>query len=174
VDELSMVIGDRPGYPPRLARLVAMLEYVRQTTLLEVEGLTTAQLDHLHDAESNSVGALLHHIAALERYYQQRTLGVTGPRPSRDEELDWQAAEELGDLGRRRLRGRPLEHYVGLLAEVRARTLEGLRGKDDDWLDREERWGDRRVNHHWMWFHVLEDELNHRGQIRWLKRRLPR
>jgi hypothetical protein len=26
---------------------------------------------------------------------------------------------------------------------------------------------------HWAWFHVAEDEINHRGQMRWLRARLP-
>ena len=56
---------------------------------------------------------------------------------------------------------------------MRERTLQALQQRDDSWLDIETRWGQRLVNHHWMWFHVFEDELNHRGQIRWLKRRLP-
>jgi hypothetical protein len=28
------------------------------------------------------------------------------------------------------------------------------------------------MNAHWAWFHVAEDEINHRGQIRWLRSRL--
>jgi hypothetical protein len=28
------------------------------------------------------------------------------------------------------------------------------------------------MNAHWGWFHVAEDEINHRGQIRWLRARL--
>ncbi|MET0646491.1 MAG: condensation domain-containing protein [Pyrinomonadaceae bacterium] len=29
------------------------------------------------------------------------------------------------------------------------------------------------LNAHWAWFHVAEDEINHRGQIRWLRAPLP-
>jgi len=28
------------------------------------------------------------------------------------------------------------------------------------------------MNAHFAWFHVAEDEINHRGQIRWLRARL--
>ena len=167
-----MLISDRPGYSPGIGRLVAMMEYTRDSTLVEVEGLSTDQLDHLHDPQSNSIGALLHHVAAVERYYQG-TLGIRAEDGSPEVERDWEAAGELGDVGRQRLRGRPLSHYLAILADVRARTLAALRQRDDAWLELEERWGEERVNYHWMWFHVFEDELNHRGQIRWLKRRLP-
>ncbi len=166
------VIGDRPGYSPRIGRLVAMMEYARRTTVDEVQGLTVEQLDHLHDAQSNSIGALLHHIAGIERYYQ-KTLGIEQESGPAEEQQDWEAAEELGDLGRRRLRGRPLGYYLDLLASLRARTLEAMRRRDDAWLDIEKGEGQGRCNRHWEWFHVFEDELNHRGQIRWLKRRLP-
>jgi len=171
-DDLLLVVSDRPGYTPQIGRLVAMMQYARHTTLDEVAGLSTPELDHLQDAESNSIGALLQHMAAVERFYQP-TLELEMGEQSEAEALDWQAAGDLGDLGRERLRGRPLAHYLDALAAVRARTLDRLRQRDDAWLEVEQRWGQRRVNHHWMWFHVMEDELNHRGQIRWLKRRLP-
>jgi uncharacterized damage-inducible protein DinB len=87
------------GYTPTIGRLVGMLMYARNTTIAAVQGLTVAQLDHLHDDQSNSIGALLAHIIAIEHAYQ--------------------------------------------------------------------------INVHWAWFHVAEDEINHRGQIRWLRRRLP-
>ena len=171
-DALLMVVGDRPGYTPRVARLVAMMTYARHSVLAEVEGLSVAQLDHLHDRQSNSIGALLMHSAAVERF-DQETLDIRHPEGSDDERADWDAAGELGDAGRTRLRGRPLAHDLDVLAGVRRQTLDALRDRDDAWLDQEKRWGDRCVNRHWMWFHVMEDELNHRGQIRWLKRRLP-
>ena len=31
----------------------------------------------------------------------------------------------------------------------------------------------QKINAHWAWFHVAEDEINHRGQMRWLRARLP-
>ena len=59
-----------PGYTPTIGPLVAMLGCARQTTLRAVEGLSGEQLDHLHDENSNSIGALLAHVAAVERGYQ--------------------------------------------------------------------------------------------------------
>ena len=60
------------------------------------------------------------------------------------------------------------------LARVRARTLEELTRRDDAWLFEESPWWDGHVaNNYFKWFHVFEDELNHRGQIRLLRKRLP-
>ena len=46
---------------------------MRGAVLEPVQGLTVAQLDHLHDAKANSIGALLLHLAAIERLYQIHT-----------------------------------------------------------------------------------------------------
>ena len=159
-----------PGYTPTIGRLVGILAYARQTTLTAVEGLTVADLDHLHDESSNSIGALLAHIAAVERGYQHMVFDERPP--SADETAALQPALTLGAEGRHLLRGKPLEHYVHELAEARRVTLAGLAARDDEWLEQSLRAAPA-MNAHWAWFHVAEDEINHRGQIRWLRSRLP-
>jgi len=166
------LIGDVEGYTPQIGRLVSMMTYARWTTLEAVTGLTQVELDHLQDREANSIGALLLHVAAVEVAYQARTFDGRGL--TREEWRRWGAALELGEPGRRELRGHDLDFYVGQLEEVRDRTFKELRGRDDAWLTGEEPfWEGRPANRHFMWFHVFEDELNHRGQIRWLRKRLP-
>ena len=159
------------GYSPTIGRLVGMLTYARSTTLAAVEGLTLAELDHLHDAESNSIGALLAHITAVERSYQVLTFEERLLSPQENEL--WSTALKLGANGRRALRGYPLEHYLGQLTEARRVTFEMLAARDDAWLERTVSSAPR-INAHWAWFHVAEDEINHRGQIRWLRARLPK
>ena len=169
----SFVIGPTPGYSPGIGRLVAMMTYARWTTLRAVEGLTMAQLDHLHDEMSNSIGALLSHIASVEVGYQRLTFAGRGvSSPAR--EAEWTIAAQLGDRAREEIRGKPLEYYLDGLAEVRAFTLTELAHHDDKWLDQTTQfWNGRQANNYFKWFHVFEDELNHRGQIRWLRHRLP-
>jgi len=148
-----------------------MLTYARATTLTAVEGLTLWELDYLHDTGSNSIGALLAHITAVEESYQVLTLEdrLLSPR----ENAEWGAALKLGAEGRGALRGYPLDHYLRRLEAVRRRTLDALADRDDAWLDRTVSVAPR-INVHWAWFHVAEDEINHRGQIRWLRPRLPK
>ena len=157
------------GYTPAVGRLVGMLTYARQTTLAAVAGLGIDELDHVHDASSNSIGALLAHIATVERAYHCMTFDDRLPTPQED--AAWGPALKLGDAGRRALRGQPLEHYVRELGESRRITLEGLALRDDAWLDRS-LVSVPALNAHWAWFHVAEDEISHRGQIRWLRPRL--
>ena len=73
--------------------------------------------------------------------------------------------------GRRLLRDKPLEDYVHELSEVRRVTLAGLAARNDEWLERPLVTAPA-MNAHWAWFHVAEHEINHRGQIRWLRARL--
>jgi uncharacterized damage-inducible protein DinB len=166
------IVGEQPGFAPEIGRLVVMLTYARRTTLQAVKGLTARQLDHLHDSESNSIGALLAHVAGIELAYQCATFGQRRLTP--EEQGRWGAALDLGARGRDEIRGRDLSYYVSLLDEVRARTLRELAARDDAWLEETTAfWGGRPANNYFKWFHVLEDEINHRGQIRWLRRRLP-
>jgi uncharacterized damage-inducible protein DinB len=158
-----------PGYSPTIGRLVGMLLYARKTTLAAVEGLSMAELDHLHDDSSNSIGALLAHMGVVERGYQIITFDERRPTP--EEQAAWEPALTLGAEGRRILRGKRLEYYVNEITEVRRRTLDQLATRDDEWLERT-LVAAPAMNAHWAWFHVAEDEINHRGQIRWLRGRL--
>jgi uncharacterized damage-inducible protein DinB len=166
------LITDVSGFTPQIGRLVSMMNYARHTTLQEVDGLNARQLDYLHDQESNSIGALLKHIAAVEVAYQIATFDDRGMNRSEAEE--WSAALKLGSRARREIRGCHLDHYLTILEDVRARTLAELARRDDDWLYEETPfWGRLPANNYFKWFHVFEDEINHRGQIRWLRKRLP-
>jgi hypothetical protein len=158
------------GYSPAIGRLVCMLTYVRATTFAAVEGMTMKELDHLHDSHSNSIGALLAHIAAEERSYQIMTFEDRSL--SSEDNTQWSAALKLGADAQRLLRGYPLDHYLDDLKSLRQVTLEGLAARDDEWLDRSVTSAPK-INVHWAWFHAAEDEINHRGQIRWLRKRLP-
>ena len=149
---------------------MGILLYARQTTLTAVEGLSVADLDHLHDDASNSIGALLAHIAAVERGYQHIVFDERPPSPEETAALE--PALTLGAEARRLLRGKSLEHYVHELSEARRVTLAGLAARDDEWLEQSLRAAPA-MNAHWAWFHVAEDEISHRGQIRWLRARLP-
>ncbi|MBD0380240.1 DinB family protein [Paenibacillus sedimenti] len=166
-----LLITDIPGYTPQISRLMSMMNYARYSTLRAVEGLTTEQLDYKLDETSNSIGALLLHFAAVEVAYQLETFEH---RDLNEEEMKiWGAALDLGEQGCT-IKGNPLEYYVNILNEVRTKTYEVFKTKTDEWLYEEYPfWQERPANHYFMWYHVFEDEINHRGQIRWMKKRLP-
>jgi uncharacterized damage-inducible protein DinB len=167
------LITDVAGFTPQIGRLVSMMNYARRTTLAEVEGLSVGQLDYLHDPRSNSIGALLLHIAAVEASYQAATFGTDGFGGEGSGQPG--VALALGERARRVIKGHGVEHYLNILERVRSKTLSELAKRDDDWLDEETLfWEGRPANNYFKWFHVFEDEINHRGQIRWLRKRLGR
>src|SRR5256714_6618095 len=67
------IIGPRRPYSPHVGTLVSMLNWMRRAILIPAQGLTVAQLDYLHDEKANTIGALLLHLAAIERFYQINT-----------------------------------------------------------------------------------------------------
>lgn len=131
--------------------------------------------DYLHDPKSNTIGAMLLHLAATERYYQLHTF--EGRKwGSWDESIkkQWDQPMKLGDEGRKIIKGNKLDYYMTALNEVRENTLNELKKRDDKWLmqvDKEWPWGP--TNNYCKWFHVCEHESNHNGQIKWIKSRLP-
>ena len=160
------------GCTPRVGDLVCMMDRVRARTLEAVEGLRMGQLDHVVDDRANSIGALLIHVAAIETLHG--IVSFENRAPTSEERERLAPALSLGDRARRELRGRRLEDYLETLAEVRERTKTQLREKNDAWLTEERDYvGGARANNHYIWFHVAEDETNHRGQISWLRKRLP-
>ena len=173
-DTSLYVIGPTEGYSTQIGTLVSMLNYNRSTIVNMVKSMSMAALDHLHDANSNTIGALILHLGATEKYYQINTF--EGRQDFNDEEKKiWGSAMSLGDEGRQNIKGKDVQYYIDAITAVREKTLAELKKKDDKWLlavDPE--WSkERPLNTYWKWFHVCEHESNHRGQIAWLKSRLP-
>jgi len=129
------------GYSPAVG---CMLTYVRATTFAAVDGMTMKELDHLHDSQSKSFGALLAHIAAEERSYQVMTFEDRSL--SSDENAQSSAALKLetdalarGDAGRPGRQGRRM---VGALSDISSKDQRALglvscrRGRDQSsWTD---------------------------------------
>jgi hypothetical protein len=101
--------------------MVGILRYARHTTLTAVEGLIIAELDHLQDGSSNSIGALLAHIAVVERGYHILTFEER--RPTASEQAAWEPALTLGAEGRPSRS--PMPHNKQLLLTAHAAVAAG-------------------------------------------------
>jgi len=171
------VLGPLPGYSPMIGTFVSELTWMREMNgvLRATEKLTQTDLDVLFDANANTIGALMLHLAATETYYGLHTFdGLKWGTWPDEVKKKWDAAMELGDAGRKAIRGHDRDYYVGILHEVREKTLAGFRKKDDAWLlavDKDWPWGP--TNNLCKWFHVCEHEAHHVGQIAMLRKRLP-
>lgn len=174
-DNRENVIGPREGYSPQVGTLVSMMTWMRTVILYPVNGMTKEQLDYVHDDKSNSIGAMLLHLAATERFYQVHTLeGKKWGDWSDQDKKRFDAAMNLGDEARKTIKGNNLEYYLNVLKEVRDNTLAEFKKRDDSWLMTvDEKWPWGPTNNYCKWFHVCEHESNHNGQIKWIKGRLP-
>jgi hypothetical protein len=140
-----------------------------------VKGITQANLDVLFDANANSIGALLLHLAATETYYQMNTFDDMkwGSWPDAVKQK-WDPAMNLGDAGRKAIKGHDLDFYLDILKETREKSLAEFKKREDAWLMAvDEKWGWGPTNNYCKWFHVCEHESHHAGQIDMLLKRLP-
>ncbi|WP_246943349.1 DinB family protein [Bacillus pinisoli] len=160
-------IRQKEGFSSKIGDLVSMLEHTREVTLSELQNLTITELDFLPDQTANPIGALLMHIASVEFVYQRISFES---RDINDKEREqWIIALELGEKARSMFNNKPLQYYVSVLNNLREKTISELKLKNDTWLYEEKTWG---YNNYWIWYHVMEDEISHRGQIRTIKRQL--
>lgn len=168
------IVGPKEGFTTQIGTLVSMMNWMRNIILMPVRGMSVSDLDYLLDDQANSVGAMLWHLAATERYYQIHSF--EGRKWGNWDPVDmaqWNVASRLGEEARNTIKGNPLDFYLEKLESVRAHTLEELAKRDDEWLmsvDEDWFWGP--TNNYCKWFHVCEHESNHNGQFKLIKSRL--
>lgn len=156
------------GYSPQIGSTVAMLQDLKQRVTNSVANLTQVETDYLLDEKANRIGAMILHLAATEKYYQVYTFQLRGFNAQ--EKRQWETALNLGDEARESITGRPISYYLEIWDEVRKETLKLLKTKDDEWF--EEKVGKTNMNNYWAWYHVMEHQANHMGQIRLIIKRI--
>lgn len=163
------LIDQKDSLDLEISKLVSMMNYTRYTTIEAVKDMAMEELDFLYDEEANSIGMLLAHMAAVEKAYQIETFEN---RDLTEEELSiLLPALDLGSLGRGQIKGKTIDFYLEQLAAVRKKTIETFKTLPNEWLfEQTPFWRDRPANNYFKWFHVFEDELSHRGQIRLIKK----
>lgn len=173
-EESIHLIGPKEGFSPQIGTLVSMMNWMRMVVLSSVTNMTMENLDYLHDTKSNTIGAMLLHLAATEVFYQGNTFEGR-QNYNENEKAKWGAAMSLGDEGRKMIKGNDLDYYLNILKETREKTLEEFKKRDDKWLMTVDPkfFANEPTNNYCKWFHVCEHESNHNGQIKWIKSRLP-
>ncbi len=173
-DDLYL-LGPMEGYSPYIGSLLSSMNMMRAWVVYQVKDLTVDQLDYQLDDQSNSIGGMLLHLAATEKYYQLNSFeGMEWGSWSDDIKKEWDIPMGLGPEAREVIRGNPLEYYLEKLETVREVTKTEFAKRDDDWLfESEPFFQNLPTNNYAKWFHVCEHESNHNGQIKFIKKRLP-
>ena len=91
------IVGPKAGYTPQIGTLVSMMNWMRMVILSPVKDMSISDLDYLVDDGANSIGAMLMHLAATERFYQIHTFEDKkwGDWPKADSDK-WTVASGLG------------------------------------------------------------------------------
>jgi len=154
------------GYSHDIGNMISMLDNLKQRVERNVTGLDQSGTDFLLDAEANSPGAIIYHLAATEAYYQAYTFEGRGFNA--EEKRKWETALGLGEKARKEFKGKPIRYYMDLYDAVRAKTKELLKTKDDQWFEKK----NGNMSNHWAWFHVMEHQANHMGQLALITKRI--
>ncbi len=169
------LIGPLEGYSPQIGTLLSTMNMMRKWVIGTVKDLTIEQLDFQIDDKSNSIGAMLLHLAATERYYQLNTFDELEWGTWGDEiKKEWDVPSGLGEKGREQIKGNNIDYYLSKLGEVREMTKKEFAKRNDEWIMKSEPFFENKpTNNYCKWFHVCEHESNHRGQIKFIISRLP-
>ncbi|TPG36346.1 DinB family protein [Flavobacterium pectinovorum] len=162
-------IGNVDGASPKIGDMISMLEDLKARVERTVKNMSQYEIDYLHDDEANRIGALVMHLAAAEKYYQVFTFENRGF--NEEEKKIWQKALDLDQGGRDEFKGHDIQYYLDIYNEVRAKTISELKKRDDAWF------AEVQTRYDWTnqycWFHVMEHQSSHLGQILFLKKRIP-
>ncbi len=167
----AQTIEPREGYSPQIGVLVSMMEDLKFRVTSQVKNLNQEQTDFLLDKDANRIGALILHLAATEKYYQVFTFENRGLNPE-ERKACFQKALELDNSARKEFKNKPIDYYLKIWDDVRHETLELLKTKDDEWLN--SKVGTSQMNNYWAWYHVMEHQANHMGQIALISKRFPK
>ncbi|MBN4047017.1 DinB family protein [bacterium AH-315-P13] len=165
----QLEIKAEKGFTPQIGVIVSMLNDMSNRVERTVKDLSVAEIDFLLDENANSIGALIMHLAATEKFYQVYTF--ENRELNKDEE-EWSIAMSMGKKTQEKYNGKDVKHYLEVFKKVRKKTLEYLKERDDEWLSQVPE--GYRMNNHWAWFHVMEHQSSHLGQILLLKKRIPK
>jgi len=168
------IIGPVEGYSPQIGILVSMLNWIRASVVRAAKDLKQEELDFLMDPKGNTIGAMLLHLAATDTIYQDLTFYKLSDFSEANKKR-FGVAMELGEEGRKQIKGNNLDYYLSALQEVREKTLAEFKKRDDKWFAEVDPsfFGNKPTNNFCKWFHVCEHEANHRGQITLVRKRLP-
>ena len=156
------------GYSPQIGTTLSMMDDLKRRVTSSVIKLNQKETDFLLDENANRIGAMIMHLAATEKYYQVFTFENRGF--NKEENKKWNTALSLGQAGRDALIGKPIDYYLDIWNEVRAETKRLLKTKDDTWFATKVKGSS--MNNHWAWYHVMEHQANHMGQIRLIAKRV--
>jgi hypothetical protein len=145
--------------------LLGILEDARVTTLQVVSKIPTQEVGWQYKEGWNTIGALLSHIIAIEHYF--RIEFVEGRKLSAEENDKWLPGMDMGPYLPQLIQNLTIETYIEELTESRHMLIQALKDISfDDFTKRIDEYDPvTGCNLAWALYHMIEDEIYHRGQI---------
>jgi uncharacterized damage-inducible protein DinB len=145
--------------------LGGILEDARLVTLAIVDKLSQDEVDWQYKPGWNNIGALLEHIAAIETYF--RIEFIEERKLTETESEQWLPGMEMGEFLPKLIGVKSVEDYRFMLQESRKLLINALEQTGfDDFQKRRPGYDDiTGCNLAWVLYHMVEDEIYHRGQI---------
>jgi hypothetical protein len=152
--------------------LLGILKDTRTTTILTVCNFSSTELDWQYKEGWNTIGALILHISAIEHYF--RIVYVEGRELTELENIELTPALDMGVHIPSLITGKEIGRYLNELSISRQKLLESLKSvnfEDFSKISESRDYGSS-CNLAWALFHLIEDEIYHRGQISIIKKLL--
>jgi uncharacterized damage-inducible protein DinB len=175
VARIETLLATPPGFrSARVAQFLWQMDEQRRALLDGVRDLTPEALQWQPAPGTNSVGMLLAHIAYAEAHLVQ--VGVLGEQDGHAQDVIGITEEQEGlplapgAPPSPALAGKDLAFFVDVLARARAHTRRVAQSLEDADLERQVHrrrpdGAERVFNVGWVFYHLLEHEAGHRGQI---------
>ncbi len=150
--------------------LLGILEDARITTLQRIEGISQAELHWQYAKGWNTIGALLHHIYALENYL--RIMFLDNRKLTEAELKEFGPALKMGKYLPQLITNDSIDFYLKKLIDSRTILLNEIHQLDKENFHKRRDGYDKEngCNLAWVLYHLAEDELHHRGQISILRK----
>lgn len=164
------LISVEEGYTPQVGVLVSMLNDMKFRVERTVGEMSIEETDFLLDENANSIGTLIMHLAATEKLYQVMTF--ENREFTEEEKEQWSTGMSMGKEAQEKYKGKDVKEYLKVFDNVRKTTLEYFKAHDDAWLAKLDE--KLNMNYHWAWYHVMEHQSSHLGQILLIRKRIPK
>ena len=155
---------------PSIDYILGILEDARITTLERIEGISQTELHWQYAEGWNTIGALLGHLHALENYFsitffEHRKLNKT-------ELKELGPALKMGEYLPQLITNDPIDFYLDKLAQSREKLIIQIRQLSQADFHKKRKGFDKEkgCNLAWVFYHLAEDEIHHRGQISILRK----
>lgn len=163
-DREWLVFDLEPGVDPAVGVALAALADARRRTLRDLAAMDVETLDRAGPGGSNSIGAILYHVAAIEMaWLYEEILEADAWAPELDALLPHDVRDEAGLLTA--IRGEAMERHLVRLHVTREQLVEQLRGMDAAEFRRVRRLPAYDVTPEFVVFHLTQHEAEHRSEI---------